>query len=1163
MHSSPPLHTRGTVGWLTATACACLLLLCAFPGLTAAQEYRIQCGDTIHGYESVFGPFFVPDKPYSPVDGYGYSGGYSLETTLDSRWFFGGTPDQELCMIGRAGYWAYRFDVPPGDYILTLHFMEIEHHGPGFRRFDISAEDVVLLEGIDLFELVEKDYAYRHRFLVSVTDGQLLVRGLTDVGAPFLGAVEVLPAVPDGTPPPVPSGFDILRAYEAVVLTWSYSGTEDLKGYRIYRSDDGADFTPIALTDGWPHRYVDQTGQVGETYWYRVSAVDLFGNESATTAADTATVLDRSATALPIYGLTLTESQLHDLNDDVWSEELVPCIFTGNDFDFRNASVRYRGASSREFHKKSYKIDFGPDVLFEGQSRFNLNSNFGDNSLIRARLGLLLNARLGVPASRDRPCRLYLNDTDRGVFGCVENVDDHFLDRVGLDASGGLYKCTGNLSVMGSLEEYQGRYVNQLGDPGEIDSLVSFIEELNSVPEATFPAWVGQNLHVDEILTEYAVNILIANNDFTGDNYFLHQDSQSGKWSIIPWDLDSTWRISDRPINHGTPESPDVWGHNVLITRLLETDLFRYVYTQELVRAIDGIFSETSMFAIIDSLFNEIAYDGLRDVHKIDFEVNTNFLRRPDELKTFVSERITYLSGEIPGFTTDPGGFVVINEFLASNDTTLADEHGDFDDWLELYNPTTVSFDLQGVGLTDDHGQPYKWAFPDTAIGPGEWLIVWADDEPAEGPLHATFKLSASGEEIAIYDRAERGGRILDALTFGVQAPDVSVGRFPDGAPDVRAFATPTPGWANSAAGNLPPGIRDVGHEPLFPGADEPVVVTATVTDSGTVEWVGAHVELNGVPQLVAELRDDGNSGDGAAGDGVFGGTIPGYPDESRVSYFIEAVDDSGAVRLAPPDADEPGGGRYEYWVGFSPPEIAVNEFLASNETTNADDYGEYDDWIELCNCGAGPINVTQLYLTDDHTRPDKWQLPPIELGPGEFMLVWADDSPDQGVLHAPFKLSAGGEEIGVYASGPVGLVPVDTLTFGPQSTDISLGRDPDCEDPWRLYGNPTPGESNAMSSAGVVTSAPPTVDCWLTVSPNPCPRGPRIRLDLPRASRVALRLFDVRGRLVSAAGPIALPTGRHLLAWPGDRDGLAAGVYFLEVRADHHRRVNRIVLVR
>jgi len=135
---------------------------------------------------------------------------------------------------------------------------------------------------------------------------------------------------------------------------------------------------------------------------------------------------------------------------------------------------------------------------------------------------------------------------------------------------------------------------------------------------------------------------------------------------------------------------------------------------------------------------------------------------------------------------------VQIHEFVAKNDTGIQDEKGDFDDWIELLNTGATTVALAGYHLTDKLEIPTKWAFPaGTTILPGKTLLVWADEEENEGPLHAAFKLSAGGEAIFFFDKD--GKTLLDTITFGIQQADVSTGRLV-GFPFFWAtFQTPTP----------------------------------------------------------------------------------------------------------------------------------------------------------------------------------------------------------------------------------------------------------------------------------------------------------------------------------------------------------------------------------
>ena len=122
---------------------------------------------------------------------------------------------------------------------------------------------------------------------------------------------------------------------------------------------------------------------------------------------------------------------------------------------------------------------------------------------------------------------------------------------------------------------------------------------------------------------------------------------------------------------------------------------------------------------------------------------------------------------------------VVINEIMASNSVTASDENGEFEDWIELYNPGTETVDLSGFFLTDNPANLNKWAFPaGTSIAAHTYLIIWADEDQEQGPLHTNFKLSASGEILYLLDSSLQW---VDTLNFQEQITDMGYARVPNG----------------------------------------------------------------------------------------------------------------------------------------------------------------------------------------------------------------------------------------------------------------------------------------------------------------------------------------------------------------------------------------------
>jgi len=148
---------------------------------------------------------------------------------------------------------------------------------------------------------------------------------------------------------------------------------------------------------------------------------------------------------------------------------------------------------------------------------------------------------------------------------------------------------------------------------------------------------------------------------------------------------------------------------------------------------------------------------------------------------------------EIPAAGNDMP-LLYINEFMADNDGIIADGNGDYDDWIEIYNAGSEPVWLGNKFLTDNLTDPTKWQMPDYYMAPGEFLIIWADDEANEGIFHSTIKLSKGGEEIGIFNE---GGIAIDQYIFGEQSTDISEGRFHDGEDNWIFFEQPTPGASN------------------------------------------------------------------------------------------------------------------------------------------------------------------------------------------------------------------------------------------------------------------------------------------------------------------------------------------------------------------------------
>lgn len=300
------------------------------------------------------------------------------------------------------------------------------------------------------------------------------------------------------------------------------------------------------------------------------------------------------------------------------------------------------------------------------------------------------------------------------------------------------------------------------------------------------------------------------------------------------------------------------------------------------------------------------------------------------------------------------------------------------------------------------------------------------------------------------------------------------------------------------------------------------------------------------------------------------------YPDSVRVRVYVDGPELSSLSLQYHSEGNEPqiltatgdGSPRYTFWLpvegaevewsynitatgtngltrnawcadrvlDFSGagPQIVINEVMASNSSTIADEHGDFDDWIELYNAGSVPVNLTSLYLSDKDGSPLYWDLPDYTMEPNTFLLVWADNQTWQGPFHARFAVSASGERLYLWQKRSTGLRLIDEIDVPATPTDVSYGRAVDAGLPWIFFDEPTPGASNHLLSQNEVDA--PT---RLRVYPNPT--AEEVRWDALRD----FELYDLSGRLLRRGNGSRLQLG----PW-------SQGVYLLRLGDEWHRVV-------
>jgi hypothetical protein len=145
---------------------------------------------------------------------------------------------------------------------------------------------------------------------------------------------------------------------------------------------------------------------------------------------------------------------------------------------------------------------------------------------------------------------------------------------------------------------------------------------------------------------------------------------------------------------------------------------------------------------------------------------------------------------------------------------------------------------------------------------------------------------------------------------------------------------------------------------------------------------------------------------------------------------------------------------------------LVINEIQSFNVDFVADEYNEYNDWIEILNTGSKSVDIGGMFVTNSLDTPDMYQIPTnapqfTTLGPGEYKILWADRDVDQGPPHLSFNLNKGGCIAGISADGKTFIDHTDTIIL--IYPNLSAGRYPNEIGNWRTFDSPTPGKGNSL----------------------------------------------------------------------------------------------------
>ena len=403
--------------------------------------------------------------------------------------------------------------------------------------------------------------------------------------------------------------------------------------------------------------------QLAKTGEYQVS---LTGEDGFTQQLGS---IEAYQTKLPVYQLYLSDQKWAHLQAHPFDEKYYKADFVIRGQEFNKAKVRLRGRNSRRLAKKSWKVKLDkdtqyldPDWGYERQI-INLNPVATDPLMLREKLAYDLMLKLGVLTPRARCVHLRINDRFAGLYTEVENPRSKWLAAFGVDNRGDLYKAEFKAAIFprASADEFRGDFEKKLGDENSYQGLADLahaLDELNRDNQTAIEMGLGRWIELDGF-TNYLVGLrLCSASDNYLHNYYLYWDRfDTGKWSMIPWDLDFSWGLCNRydyvdgnKVPRITAEQSLVFAcHNSLITILYFNSAgMRQQFKDKLNQALTQQFSEEAAFALIDEQVDNVLEDALADPYQILDK--DEYLIAVAELKQYVSDRRAFLQAQLASF---------------------------------------------------------------------------------------------------------------------------------------------------------------------------------------------------------------------------------------------------------------------------------------------------------------------------------------------------------------------------------------------------------------------------------------------------------------------------------------------------------------------------------
>ncbi|MGC8886079.1 MAG: lamin tail domain-containing protein [Verrucomicrobiia bacterium] len=801
------------------------------------------------------------------------------------------------------------------------------------------------------------------------------------------------------------------------------------------------------------------------------------------------------------------------------------CSVFYNGIFYDNVYINIHGQSSRGFPKKSYDIEFNPGYLFQYDpnqkpvSDINFMTTYPDKAHMRNILAYETYREAGCAYHWVIPARVQQNGNFWGDVHLMENGDADFLERLGLDPNGPLYKMyntfnssPAHATIAGGNAEKKTRKWE-----GNADLLTLLNGVLQTGTNRT--VFLYDNVDIPQMINMLATRVVTGDQDCCHKNYYLYRDTMgNGEWQAFPWDVDLSFGrrwISSLTYWDDTmviDTRMPVGDNNGLFNALYQTPQIAEMYWRRLRTLMDELLqppgtptNQLKFEKRIDELTAIIAPDAALDLAKWGTWGNGSASstcciqtqpQAADIIKyTYLPQRRIYLfsnmvvtsGGRIPLAQPQDAkiGFAKIEFNPASGRQS--------EEYIQLTNINSFAVDISGWRLEGAIKHVFK---PGTVIPSYGTLYVSPDvnafrsrQVPPKGGMglfvqgNYKGKLSARGEAILLLDKYG------NFINIGAYTPNPSLAQQYLRITELMYNPAPVDGSGYDAQEFEYIELKNIGSAAIS-------LIGVRFTNGINFDFSTSQVQSLSPGQKVLVVKNL-NAFTSKYGDqtnliaGVYSGNLDNNGER------ITLIDSNGEEILDFTYSDN----WYPITDGFGFSLVIVNENAKSEEWNNKENWrpsalldgspanddplpvpipqifvnevlSRSDnppplDTIELYNPNPYPVNISGWYLTDDFRTPKKYRIPDgTIIQPFSFWIVDESEFNKQPGIPPNFALSAGGDEVYLFSADTNGTLTgyYDGFEFGATENGITLGRfvTSDGKIHFVAQAQPTPGSSNS-----------------------------------------------------------------------------------------------------